>query len=208
MSTPPSPCWPSEATAGATTRRIAEAAGISQVTCSAIGTSASRSGRHPCRYLRPLVDNGLHHNGRHRSRRLIRVVLAPLGPRPHRNLLVGTLLLEGARDPDVAALISNLSGPCRDRRKSSPVPVVRQTAKDPPIRCPSASSSPPDQHASAHAFPRDCGAPMPGQLFMISRRSPHGNNGHFYHRHVRLVPGQSSNDITGHSTPRQPLCTP
>ncbi len=91
--------------AGATTRRIAEAAGINEVTLfrrfgdkrqlilAAIHADISR-----------LTDNGLTATGDIEAD-LIRVVEYYSAIYQHRNGLVGMLLLEGARDPDVAALI-------------------------------------------------------------------------------------------------------
>src|SRR6202021_191933 len=91
--------------AGATTRRIAEAAGINEVTLfrrfgdkrqlilAAIHADISR-----------LADNGLTTTGDIEAD-LIRVVEYYSDIYKHRNGLVGTLLLEGARNPDVAALI-------------------------------------------------------------------------------------------------------
>lgn len=96
--------------AGATTRRIAEAAGINEVTLfrrfgdkrqlilAAIHADISR-----------LVDNGLTTTGDIEAD-LIRVVEYYSDLYRHRNGLVGTLLLEGARNPDVAALIKEPLG--------------------------------------------------------------------------------------------------
>jgi AcrR family transcriptional regulator len=96
--------------AGATTRRIAEAAGINEVTLfrrfgdkrqlilAAIHTDISR-----------LADNGLTKTGDIEAD-LIRVVEYYTGIYQHRNGLVGTLLLEGARNPSVAALIKEPLG--------------------------------------------------------------------------------------------------
>ncbi|MGD0392916.1 MAG: helix-turn-helix domain-containing protein [Acidimicrobiales bacterium] len=96
--------------AGATTRRIAEAAGINEVTLfrrfgdkrqlilAAIHADISR-----------LADNGLTTTGDIEAD-LIRVVEYYSGIYQHRNGLVGTLLLEGARNPDVAALIKEPLG--------------------------------------------------------------------------------------------------
>jgi AcrR family transcriptional regulator len=96
--------------AGATTRRIAEAAGINEVTLfrrfgdkrqlilAAIHADVSR-----------LADNGLTTTGDIEAD-LIRVVEYYLDIYQHRNGLVGTLLLEGARNPDVAALIKEPLG--------------------------------------------------------------------------------------------------
>jgi AcrR family transcriptional regulator len=96
--------------AGATTRRIAEAAGINEVTLfrrfgdkrqlilAAIHTDISR-----------LADNGLTTTGDIEAD-LIRVVEYYTGIYQHRNGLVGTLLLEGARNPSVAALIKEPLG--------------------------------------------------------------------------------------------------
>ncbi|HXA31040.1 MAG TPA: helix-turn-helix domain-containing protein [Acidimicrobiales bacterium] len=95
---------------GATTRRIAEAAGINEVTLfrrfgdkrqlilAAIHTDISR-----------LADNGLTTTGDIEAD-LIRVVEYYTGIYQHRNGLVGTLLLEGARNPSVAALIQEPLG--------------------------------------------------------------------------------------------------
>jgi AcrR family transcriptional regulator len=91
--------------AGATTRRIAEAAGINEVTLfrrfgdkrqlilAAIHADISR-----------LTNDGLTATGDLEAD-LIRVVDYYSDLYQHRDGLVGTLLLEGARDPDVAALI-------------------------------------------------------------------------------------------------------
>jgi AcrR family transcriptional regulator len=96
--------------AGATTRRIAEAAGINEVTLfrrfgdkrqlilAAIHADISR-----------LADNGLTTTGDIEAD-LIGVVEYYSGIYQHRNGLVGTLLLEGARNPDVAALIKEPLG--------------------------------------------------------------------------------------------------
>jgi AcrR family transcriptional regulator len=96
--------------AGATTRRIAEAAGINEVTLfrrfgdkrqlilTAIHTDIAR-----------LADNGLTATGDLEAD-LIRVVEYYSGLYQHRDGLVGTLLLEGARSPDVAALIKEPLG--------------------------------------------------------------------------------------------------
>ena len=96
--------------AGATTRRIAEVAGINEVTLfrrfgdkrqlilAAIHADISR-----------LADNGLTTTGDIEAD-LIRVVEYYSGIYQHRNGLVGTLLLEGARNPDVAALIKEPLG--------------------------------------------------------------------------------------------------
>ena len=96
--------------AGATTRRIAEAAGINEVTLfrrfgdkrqlilAAIHADISR-----------LADNGLTTTGDIEAD-LIRVVEYYSGMYQHRNGLVGMLLLEGARNPDVAALIKEPLG--------------------------------------------------------------------------------------------------
>jgi AcrR family transcriptional regulator len=96
--------------AGATTRRIAEAAGINEVTLfrrfgdkrqlilAAIHADISR-----------LADNGLTITGDIEAD-LIRVVEYYSDIYQHRNGLVGTLLLEGARNPDVAALIKEPLG--------------------------------------------------------------------------------------------------
>ena len=96
--------------AGATTRRIAEAAGINEVTLfrrfgdkrqlilAAIHADISR-----------LAGNGLTTTG-DIGADLIRVVEYYSGIFQHRNGLVGTLLLEGARNPDVAALIKEPLG--------------------------------------------------------------------------------------------------
>ena len=95
---------------GATTRRIAEAAGINEVTLfrrfgdkrqlilAAIHADISR-----------LADNGLTTTGDIEAD-LIRVVEYYSDIYQHRNGLVGTLLLEGARNPDVAALIKEPLG--------------------------------------------------------------------------------------------------
>jgi AcrR family transcriptional regulator len=91
--------------AGATTRRIAEAAGVNEVTLfrrfgdkrqlilAAIHTDLAR-----------LADHGLSATGDLEAD-LIRVVEYYADLYQHRDGLVGTLLLEGARDPDVALLI-------------------------------------------------------------------------------------------------------
>jgi AcrR family transcriptional regulator len=96
--------------AGATTRRIAEAAGINEVTLfrrfgdkrqlilAAIHADISR-----------LSDNGLTTTGDIEAD-LIRVVEYYSDIYQHRNGLVGTLLLEGARNPNVAALIKEPLG--------------------------------------------------------------------------------------------------
>jgi AcrR family transcriptional regulator len=96
--------------AGATTRRIAEAAGINEVTLfrrfgdkrqlilAAIHADISR-----------LADNGLTTTGDIEAD-LIRVVEYYSDIYQHRNGLVGTLLLEGARNPNVAALIKEPLG--------------------------------------------------------------------------------------------------
>jgi AcrR family transcriptional regulator len=96
--------------AGATTRRIAEAAGINEVTLfrrfgdkrqlilTAIHADISQ-----------LADNGLATTGDIEAD-LIRVVEYYSGIYQHRNGLVGTLLLEGARNPNVAALIKEPLG--------------------------------------------------------------------------------------------------
>jgi AcrR family transcriptional regulator len=96
--------------AGATTRRIAETAGINEVTLfrrfgdkrqlilAAIHADISR-----------LADNGLTATGDIEAD-LIRVVEYYSDIYQHRNGLVGTLLLEGARNPDVAALIKEPLG--------------------------------------------------------------------------------------------------
>jgi AcrR family transcriptional regulator len=96
--------------AGATTRRIAEAAGINEVTLfrrfgdkrqlilAAIHADISR-----------LSDNGLTTTGDIEAD-LIRVVEYYSNIYQHRNGLVGTLLLEGARNPNVAALIKEPLG--------------------------------------------------------------------------------------------------
>jgi AcrR family transcriptional regulator len=96
--------------AGATTRRIAEAAGINEVTLfrrfgdkrqlilAAIHADISR-----------LADNGLTTTGDIEAD-LIRVVEYYSDIYQHRNGLVGTLLLEGARSRDVAALIKEPLG--------------------------------------------------------------------------------------------------
>lgn len=90
---------------GATTRRIAQAAGINEVTLfrrfgdkrqlilAAIHASIAR-----------LTSDGLAVTGDLEGD-LVRVVEYYLDLYQHRDGLVGTLLLEGARDPDVAALI-------------------------------------------------------------------------------------------------------
>ncbi len=90
---------------GATTRRIAEAAGINEVTLfrrfgdkrqlmlAAIHATIAR-----------LASDGLTASG-NLEEDLIRVVEYYLDLYQRRDGLVGTLLLEGARDPDVAALI-------------------------------------------------------------------------------------------------------
>jgi AcrR family transcriptional regulator len=95
---------------GATTRRIAETAGINEVTLfrrfgdkqqlilAAIHADISR-----------LADNGLTTTGDIEAD-LVRVVEYYSGIYQHRNGLVGTLLLEGARNPDVAALIKEPLG--------------------------------------------------------------------------------------------------
>ena len=95
---------------GATTRRIAEMAGINEVTLfrrfgdkhqlilAAIHADISR-----------LADNGLTTTGDIEAD-LVRVVEYYSGIYQHRNGLVGTLLLEGARNPDVAALIKEPLG--------------------------------------------------------------------------------------------------
>jgi AcrR family transcriptional regulator len=95
---------------GATTRRIAEAAGINEVTLfrrfgdkrqlilAAIHADISR-----------LADNGLTTTGDVEAD-LIRVVEYYSDIYEHRNGLVGTLLLEGARNPSVAALIKEPLG--------------------------------------------------------------------------------------------------
>jgi AcrR family transcriptional regulator len=96
--------------AGATTRRIAEAAGINEVTLfrrfgdkrqlilAAIHADIAR-----------LTNDGLTATGDVEGD-LIRVVEYYSGLYRHRDGLVGTLLLEGARDPDVAALIKEPLG--------------------------------------------------------------------------------------------------
>jgi AcrR family transcriptional regulator len=96
--------------AGATTRRIAQAAGINEVTLfrrfgdkrqlilAAIHADISR-----------LADNGLTTTGDIEAD-LIRVVEYYSAIYQHRNGLVGMLLLEGARNPDVAALIKEPLG--------------------------------------------------------------------------------------------------
>ncbi len=96
--------------AGATTRRIAEAAGINEVTLfrrfgdkrqlilAAIHADIAR-----------LADNGLTTTGDIEAD-LVRVVEYYSDLYEHRNGLVGTLLLEGARNPDVAALIKEPLG--------------------------------------------------------------------------------------------------
>ena len=96
--------------AGATTRRIAETAGINEVTLfrrfgdkrqlilAAIHADISR-----------LADNGLTTTGDIEAD-LIRVVEYYSDIYQHRNGLVGTLLLEAARNPDVAALIKEPLG--------------------------------------------------------------------------------------------------
>jgi AcrR family transcriptional regulator len=96
--------------AGATTRRIAEAAGINEVTLfrrfgdkrqlilAAIHADISR-----------LTSDGLTATGDMEAD-LIRVVEYYSDLYQHRDGLVGTLLLEGARDPDVAALIKEPLG--------------------------------------------------------------------------------------------------
>ena len=95
---------------GATTRRIAEAAGINEVTLfrrfgdkrqlilAAIHADISR-----------LADTGLTTTGDIEAD-LIRVVEYYSDIYQHRNGLVGTLLLEGARNPNVAALIKEPLG--------------------------------------------------------------------------------------------------
>lgn len=95
---------------GATTRRIAEAAGINEVTLfrrfgdkrqlilAAIHATIVR-----------LASDGLTATGDLEAD-LIRVVEYYLDLYQHRDGLVGTLLLEGARDPDVAALIKEPLG--------------------------------------------------------------------------------------------------
>jgi AcrR family transcriptional regulator len=95
---------------GATTRRIAEAAGINEITLfrrfgdkrqlilAAIHADISR-----------LASNGLTATGEMEAD-LIRVVEYYSDLYQHRDGLVGTLLLEGARDPDVAALIKEPLG--------------------------------------------------------------------------------------------------
>jgi AcrR family transcriptional regulator len=95
---------------GATTRRIAEAAGINEITLfrrfgdkrqlilAAIHADISR-----------LASNGLTATGELEAD-LIRVVEYYSDLYQHRDGLVGTLLLEGARDPDVAALIKEPLG--------------------------------------------------------------------------------------------------
>jgi AcrR family transcriptional regulator len=95
---------------GATTRRIAEAAGINEITLfrrfgdkrqlilAAIHADISR-----------LASNGLTATGELEAD-LIRVVEYYSDLYQHREGLVGTLLLEGARDPDVAALIKEPIG--------------------------------------------------------------------------------------------------
>jgi AcrR family transcriptional regulator len=96
--------------AGATTRRIAEAAGINEVTLfrrfgdkrqlmlAAIHATISR-----------LASDGLTATGDLEAD-LIRVVEYYLDLYLHRDGLVATLLLEGSRDPDVAALIKEPLG--------------------------------------------------------------------------------------------------
>jgi AcrR family transcriptional regulator len=96
--------------AGATTRRIAEAAGINEVTLfrrfgdkrqlilAAIHATIAR-----------LADDGLAGTGDLEAD-LIRVVEYYLDLYQRRDGLVATLLLEGARDPDVAALIKEPLG--------------------------------------------------------------------------------------------------
>jgi AcrR family transcriptional regulator len=96
--------------AGATTRRIAEAAGINEVTLfrrfgdkrqlilAAIHADIAR-----------LTNDGLTATG-DLEHDLIRVVEYYSDLYQHRDGLVGTLLLEGARDPDVAALIKEPLG--------------------------------------------------------------------------------------------------
>jgi AcrR family transcriptional regulator len=96
--------------AGATTRRIAAAAGINEVTLfrrfgdkrqlilAAIHADISR-----------LTNDGLAATGDLEAD-LIRVVEYYSDLYQHRDGLVGTLLLEGARDPDVAALIKEPLG--------------------------------------------------------------------------------------------------
>lgn len=96
--------------AGATTRRIAEAAGINEVTLfrrfgdkrqlilAAIHATIAR-----------LADDGLVATGDLEAD-LVRVVEYYSDLYQRRDGLVGTLLLEGARDPDVAALIKEPLG--------------------------------------------------------------------------------------------------
>jgi AcrR family transcriptional regulator len=96
--------------AGATTRRIAEAAGVNEVTLfrrfgdkrqlilAAIHADLDR-----------LRSDGLSTTGDLEAD-LIRVVEYYTGIYEHRDGLVGTLLLEGARNPDVAALIAEPLG--------------------------------------------------------------------------------------------------
>jgi AcrR family transcriptional regulator len=96
--------------AGATTRRIAEAAGVNEVTLfrrfgdkrqlvlAAIHADIDR-----------LANDGLTATGDLEAD-LIRVVEYYSGLYEHRDGLVGTLLLEGARSPDVAALIAEPLG--------------------------------------------------------------------------------------------------
>ena len=99
--------------AGATTRRIADAAGVNEVTLfrrfgdkrqlilAAIGADIDR-----------FANDGLTATGNLEAD-LIRVVEYYSDIYQHRDGLVGTLLLEGARDPDVAALIQGPLEQCR-----------------------------------------------------------------------------------------------
>ena len=96
--------------AGATTRRIADAAGVNEVTLfrrfgdkrqlilAAIGADIDR-----------FANDGLTATGNLEAD-LIRVVEYYSDIYQHRDGLVGTLLLEGARSPDVAALIQGPLG--------------------------------------------------------------------------------------------------
>jgi AcrR family transcriptional regulator len=96
--------------AGATTRRIADAAGVNEVTLfrrfgdkrqlilAAIGADIER-----------FANDGLTATGNLEAD-LIRVVEYYSDIYQHRDGLVGTLLLEGARNPDVAALIQGPLG--------------------------------------------------------------------------------------------------
>ena len=91
--------------AGATTRRIAEAAGVNEATLfRRFGDKRQLILAAIHADLAQLPDRGPAASGDLEAD-LIRVVEYYTNVYQHRDGLVGTLLLEGARDPDVAALI-------------------------------------------------------------------------------------------------------